>query len=455
MRGFSLHLQSNLFICKGSALDVFDLDWLLSLLDKNDMAYICQKFKLTVTGFQRNLNNAPMNSLGTTIKTAISNGFQKKKRNKNNYLPIEQMVEGIVKDVIIKHPYISKLNFVEFAEHVEFEQDLRKYEIVFITYKLFPEDFIKNYESIVKNSKEGRYIFYGLSEELSKTPLEKIKKVIGTENLHELNVDVIKAFRENCLQLSVDFFSKVEGLVDNEESTFCLLAKAKEDMHIYILVAFLLKEKRYSNEKYKELLQITVLNIKNHNLKQLNLTVLEKEAEVKEIKGRIEKLIDYNSKIEKANKSLVTELNTHKENKSVLTRNVEELTNKNKTLDNILKRNEPLQLVYYRIISENNFIIVTKDVEYFIGTPFESVTLLPSEFKKEIKLNSNHPFKECTIFVTRTSFSSGSEWYQFKLFLERNSLFYEELGQYDISSYIQEIIQYLSRKEILIYADEI
>lgn len=433
---------------------MFDIDWFLSILDKPDMAYICQKFKLTVTGFQRNLNNAPTKSLGNTIKTAINNGFQRKKGNKKDHLPFEEMFADIVKDLMVKHPYFSELSFMEFAIRAELEQDLRKYEIVSIAYLLFPKEFEEHYDTIVINTNEGRYIFYGLSEELSKTAIEKINTIVGANNLYERNIKLLKEFG-NDLQATKGVFAGIRDLMENEESAFRVLAKAEKDIHVFILVAFLLKEKRYNIETYKDLVQSTVLDIQAYELEQLNLTLEEKEVEMKNIESKIQKLVDEKNSLEKENSGLKTRLKTHIDNELVLTGKVEEITNKMTTIENVLHKNEPLQMVYYRIITENNFIVVTKDVDHFIGTPFESVTTLPSEFRKEIKTNTFHPYKEQTVFVTRSSFSNGTEWYQFKQFLEKHHLRYEELGQYEITCYIQEIIQHLSRKEVLIYADEI
>ncbi|MFS0665955.1 hypothetical protein AB1L06_18420 [Bacillus mojavensis] len=450
---------------------MIDVDWFLSLLDKNDMAYICQKFKLTVTGFQRNLSSAPIKLLGNTIKTALNNGFQKKRGKKKDYLPFEEMFLNIAKDLIEKRPNISEFTFLEFAVHVEFEQDLRNFEIISIAYKLFPKEFEKHYDTIVKNTNKGHYIFNGLSQELSRTPLEKICKIVDVKSLHEKNIETLKEFGNIFLQSSEKVFVEIRDLIADEESAFRFLAKTKKNMHVYIMTAFLLKEERYNEEIYKDLIQTTVLNIQAHKLEQLNKTAEEKEAELKNIESkllkltkekeaelknvesRLLKLTEEKTRLEKENSSLVTSLNRQIENENHLLGNIKELTKKVDKLESVLNKNEPLQMVFYRIITENNFIIVTKDVDYFVGTPFESVTILPTKFKKNIRSSSQ--YKEQTVFVTRSSFISATEWYGFKQFLEKHHLSYEELGQYDITFYIQEIIQYLSRKEVLIYADEL
>jgi hypothetical protein len=439
---------------KGRDISVFDIDWFLSILDKPDMAYICQKFKLTVTGFQRNLNNAPTKSLGNTIKTAINNGFQKKKGNKNDHLPFEEMFADIVKDLMVKHPYISELSFMEFAVRAELEQDLRKYEIVSIAYLLFPKEFEEHYDTIVINTNEGRYIFYGLSEELSKTALEKINTIVGANNLYERNIKLLKEFG-NDLQSTKGVFAEIGDLMENEESTLRVLAKAEKDMHVYILVAFLLTNERYKDENYKDLIQTAAYNVQSHKLERLNLTIEEKESELKNIEIKLQLLVDENNRLEKDNTGLLARINTQLETERVLEETVESQKDKLAALENVLHKNEPLQMVFLRIITENNFIIVTKDVTHFVGTPFESVTILPSQFKKEIKTKTRHLYSEQTVFVTRSSFSTGAEWHQFNLFLEKHQLRYEELGQYEITCYIQEIIQHLSRKEVLVYADEI
>lgn len=434
---------------------MFDVDWFLSILDRSDMAYLCQKFRLTVTGFQRNMNNAPIKMLGNTLKTALNNGFQKKKGNKKDHLPFEIMLTDIAKDLTVKYPNLFGISFHEFAVRAELETDLNLYEIISISYHHFPKEFEKNYESIVTNTKEKRYIFYGLSEELSKSPIEKIYKMVRADKLQERNMKLLIEFENDFLQSTEVVLDEIRDLINDEESAFRVLTKADKDITLYVLVAFLLKEERYKDDTYKDLVQTTVLDIQDHKLAQLNLTTEEKDMEMKNIESKLQRLVDDISRLQEENSGLVTRLNTHIEKEKAIMGKVEELTNKISKLENILHKNEPLQMVYYRIITENDFIFITKDVDHFVGTPFESVTISPLEFRKVIKTNATHPYKEQTVFVTRSSFSNGTEWYQFKQFLEKHHLRYEELGQYEITCYIQEIIQHLSRKEVLIYADEI
>jgi len=434
---------------------VIDVDWFLSILDKTDMAYICQKYKLNVTGFQRNLSKAPIKTLGSTIKTAINNGYQKKKGNKKNHLPFEEMFADIVNDLKEKYPYISEIGFLEYASRAELEPDLREYEIVSIAYKIFPNDFEEHYETAVTNTKQGRYIFYGISEELSKTAKEKINNIVGVNNLHERNIKILKEFSNDCLRSSKDIFNGMLDLVDDEEMAFRAFAKSESDIYLFILVAFLIKNERYKDETYKDLVQTAVLDIQNLEQERLTLNIEEMEEETKKTEKELQELIHEKNRLEEKNSDLIYRLNRHIDKEKTLTLKIGELTTKMTTLENVLQKNEPLQMFFYRVITENNFIIVTKDVEHFNGTPFESVTILPSQFRNEIKTSAYNPYKDQIVYVTRSSFMNGTEWYQFKRFLEKHHVSFEELGQYEITFYIQEIIQHLSRKEVLIYADEI
>lgn len=419
------------------------------------MAYICQKFKLTVTGFQRNLSKAPINTLGSTIKTAINNGYLKKKGNKKNYLPFEELLAKIAEDLTEKYSYISELTFIEFAVRTEFEFNLRDFEIISIAYKLFPSEFEKHYEAAVANTKEGRYIFYGISEELSKTPLEKINNILGVNNLQERNIKILKEFGDDLLKSSENVFNGMLDLLDDEESAFRAFAKSENDIHLFILVIFLLRNERYKEEVYKDLFQTAIQNIQSLELERLTKNAEEKEEEAKQIENKFNKLLLEKNNYEEQNSDLIYRLDRYIHKEKNLLLKIDELTTSITKLENVLQKNEPLQLFYYRVITEYDFIIVTKDVEYFNSTPFESVAISPSDFMSEIKKSSSNPNKDQIVFVTRSSFLNGTEWYKFRQFLEKHHISYEELGQYEITFYIQEIIQHLSRKEVLIYADEI
>jgi hypothetical protein len=435
---------------------VFDVDWYLSILDKSDMANICQKFKLNVTGFQRNLNNAPIKTLGNAIKTALNNGFQKKRGNKNDHLPFEDMLADVAKEIKTKYPKISEMMFEEFAIYAELEIDLSIYQIVSILYHQFPEEYKLHYESIVANTKENLYIFHGLSEELSKTPIEKIYKILGANNIDERNIKLLKQFEEDCFQLpNKEIYHRIKELMLNEEAALRVLVISDKDIHVFVSVAFLLENERYKNESYQALIQSAVLAIHKLELERLNQKLEYNEEELTKVECKLQALIEEKEKLEKENSGLMNQLTTLVEKETDSSIAIELLSNQKTILESVLHKNEPLQMVFLRIITENNFTIVTNDVEHFVGTPFESVTILPSQFKKELKTKSHHSYKEQTVFITRSSFSTGTNWYQFKQILEKHELHFEELGQYEITCYIQEIIQYLSRKEVLVYADEI
>ncbi len=429
---------------------MFDIDWFLSILKKEDMEYICRKFKLSVTGFQRNLTRAPISTLGNTIKTALSNGFRKKKGNKNNYLPLDEFMNTIACELIKKYPFIPDFEFLEFAEQAELELVMREYEIVAVSYKYFEIEFKKYYTEVVNNTKNNRYIYHGITKELSKSVLEKINDVIRTSSLKKEYENILKDFYNNIVSIS-----DIGEDPGSEEDALRALLLSNKEAQLNVMVAHLIKNNRYKDEAYKELVEITVFKIKEYYYNCAQSDLKEILEEKKEINGILE-----DKKIENIEfKKLVSELNeklsiSFKNEKDHLIK-ITELEGKIENLTSVLKRNEPLQLFFYRVITENNFILVTKDLNQFIDTPFESVTILPSDFKKNIKSNLKSSQIEDTVFVSRSSFTSGSEWYKFKSFLENNLVNYEELGQYEVTFYIEEIIKYFNRKEVLIYADEI
>lgn len=433
---------------------MFEQEVFLSILDKSDMAYICKKFKLNVTGFQKDMTNAPIKLLGNALKTALNNGMKKKRRNqKGDHLSYEDMLNQIAEEVLDKNSYISELSFEEFIVRMEVCTDIKNYEIFALVQYQYPDAYQENFTKMVGNVKDDRYVFAGLSPELDNTPLEKIYKLINNQSdIHSL----LKNFEKDILESDYkEEYMRIYDLALDEEKTFRLLASSSKNVYLYILVSFLLKEERYKDEKYSPFVEIIISKIHMKRLAEEVKELKKIEREQIEVKNKNNIIEQEQEKLTRVLENLNDEYRYQKEELENVRKYLKEVTDENDRLKKILEKNEPLQMFFLRLISENDFTIVTKDVENFMNTPFEGITTSPSGFLKQLKKGDIKYFQKQTIFVTRVSFSTGREWYQFRQLLDEHQLRYEEIGQYDICSYIKEIIEHLNRKEIFVYADEV
>jgi hypothetical protein len=430
---------------------VLDQEWFVETLTKKDLATVCSKFKVSVQGFQKNLNNAPEHLLLMSIKEALNNGIKKKKKNA---LVFEEILEKIVSEVEGKCPYINNLTFEEFMIRAEMDTNLSTYQIIAVTFIKFPNEY-KNHKLImIDNLKNAQYIFHGLSKELTRPVIEKIEYLIDSRISEDENFHLLKRFQQDVMATDKGNKYKIDK-PKTEEEAFKLLTEVHEKERYLVLVSFLLHNNHYKDVKYKSLLYFALSEIQKYHLQTYK----------EESKKQVERSLGYEEENNHLNDE-IKRINSEYDKIKILLTNTEEQLMDNKQaleitqtkhdkLEKIFKQNEPLQMFFLRLVSENQFLIITKDSEQFIHTPFEGVTISPSDFKKQLRIKPLDTFREQVLFITRVSFQTGKEWIQFKNLLEESQLTYEELGHYEISYYIREIVEYLNRKEILVYADEI
>lgn len=436
---------------------MFDQDWFLTILDREELAHLCKKFKLKVPGFHRSLSNAPKKLLDNTLKIALTNGLKRRKvKNNDDFLPFDDMLIEISKEVNSKCSYISEVTFEEFALRAEMDQNISAYEIIAIMYVHYKDKYDENIEKIKENFKNKQFILNDLSESLNRSNLEKINKILETSILKESYYDVLKEFEDDILLGdSRVAYVRMKKIITDEETVFKYLVTTKQYTQGWILLAFLMNEDRYKNENYATIVQRVLYLIQKEELKETleNLNTIIEEVETLEKEN--EDIKEKYQRIEERREELEKENNSNKQNLKNAEEKVAELEKKKKRLDHVLKQNEPMQLFFFNLVTDNEFMIITKDVDRFLDTPFEHVSVSPSKFKKEIKQHTAKSFISQTLFITRGSFFSGRDWYQYRQFLEKHELKYVEIGEYDISRYIREITEHFNRKEIFVYADEI
>ncbi|GGE57120.1 hypothetical protein [Priestia taiwanensis] len=432
---------------------MLDQEWFIQVLTRKDLAILCNDFKVRVQGFQRSLNNAPVNLLKAAMREALNNGI---KRKKNNALVFEEMLKKIVKEVREKCPYLDKLRFEEFIVRVEVDSNILNYETIAVAIFDYPHEYQNNKEKMIENFRNKMYIFNGLSEELSRPVIEKINFLVEEVNLESECYTLLKKFeRDNLSSQQNNLYKKIHGKVKTEEQTFKLLTEIDKPNQYVVITVFLLHGNNYKEDKYKFLLEFCIKKIQEYYLERCKHKIVKMQGEKLDYER---KNISLNRQIETLNSQYEEKekYNTCIEEKLSVAVNIgKELQQKHNQLEEIIRQNEPLQMFFLRLVTENQFIIITKDYEEFIHTPFEAVTISPLNFKKQLLNNQNHKFKEQIIFVTRVSFRTGRDWFNFKQTLNDNQLVFEEIGHYEIYYYIKEIVEYLNRKEILVYADEV
>ncbi|MFD9626649.1 hypothetical protein [Peribacillus muralis] len=433
-----------------------------------------------------------------TIKSALTNGMKKKKNSRSDHLPIDVLLSAISLEVQKKCPYLNEISFEEFAFRVENDSKISTYEIIIMTYMNYEDQYNEHYEVMVENIKQNEFIFKDLTEYLDRTPIEKITLIMNTEVLKDIHLKILKNYENKILHSDLaGFYTNIYIAEPDEETLIRLLSSSEEDKHIYQLLPFLLQEARYKDDKYAELTKIALLLIYEQELEEEKKVVqglekdinrLEEETQtLKEDKDKVEQLRENDAqeleeekkvvqgletevnrleeetqtlkedkdKVEQLRESVEKELHLVQKNLIATEKKLDIETKKRIKLNYVLTQNEPLNLVFFRLIAEHKFSIITKDKEQLEDTPFESISFQPSVFKKQVKDLSAEPFRNQMLFVTRGSFSTGGDWYNFKQFLNKHGLTYEELGEYNITSYIKEILEYFNQKEILVYADDL
>lgn len=432
---------------------MLDQEWFIEVLTRQELAILCNDFKVRVQGFQRSLSNAPINLLKAAMREALNNGI---KRKKNNALVFEEMLKKIVKEVREKCPYLDRLKFEEFIVRVEVDSNISNYEAIAVTILDYPQEYENHKENILRNFRNKVYIYNGLSPELSRPTIEKIKFLIEEVSFESQYYTLLKKFENDNLNIEQNnLYKEIHGKVNTEEETFKLLTEIDKPNQYVVISIFLLHGNNYKEDRYKFLLEFCIKKIQEYYLERSEHKIVEMKGEKLDYEG---KNISLNRQIETLNIQCEEEkeyIASVEENLSVAVKTNKELQQKHNQLEEIIKQNEPLQMFFLRLVTENQFLIITKDYEQFIHTPFEGVTISPSDFKKQLRNNRNHKFKEQIIFVTRVSFKTGRDWFNFKQILNDNELTFEEIGHYEIFYYIKEIVEYLNRKEILVYADEI
>jgi hypothetical protein len=398
-------------------------------MDQEDMAEVCRKFKIQVPGFQRNMTNAPKQLMENEIKNRWYNALAKKKRKAIKY---EDMLKEIAKDTLQKYDYLQELSFDEFVMKIETDVDIKPYQAVAVLHEKFPELYETKKETMIQNTKARVFVFRGISDTADRPTIEKIHSIVENSLKLETVYQQLLRYETELPEEYQKFKEKING--DEEKLLNTLLITPKEYIAPMIL-AFLLEDDNYKKAEYKYLLKFVENVFESKRAKKLKEELEEALKKIEDLTKRVQELLGIESEIEKLTDQI-----------KFLSNEKYELNKEKEKLYYIVKQQEPIFQYFDRILKNREIMIITDDVDKFIGTPFEEKVIHRKAFLKDKRQKNLEHYREKRLFFTRSSFDT-KEWGQLKIFLENQDLRYYEVGHYDVVSYIEEIIEHLIREE--------
>lgn len=427
-----------------------DKDLLLSVLSREAIVEVCKKFKVRVDGFQKNLDRAQINKLGTSLRTAIlSAELGKKRKGGTTPVSLVEIIDYLYENIITKRPNISEISLEDLIIEVEQNPEFTNYHGLVVFYKQFSEVYDEKKELLKNNLDNEHFIFQGLSK-VNEIPLiDKINGVIYSSFDKTHIRQKLERLKENLEQktpnILTDFTEKLtEG---TEEELFNQLRSTKKENQIGLILVFLLMNNNYQNKKYFPLVLIGLEGM---------YTSLNKE-----IRSNMDRLEEKNKEITKEFDTVTKDLERLRQTEKdylVLEKNYLELREEHNKTEGIKKhiewksnKNEPFLQHFSHLCKENNILIVTNERTHFLGTPLENFLFSYSEFVKDKKRKDLSRIDGKHLIITRVSLKSTSEWLNLTKYLENNEIKYTELSGYSLTAYIDEISTVLNRKEIYSY----
>jgi hypothetical protein len=427
---------------------MIEYEWFLSVLDKEDLVKICNKYKIQPEGFAKRLENAPKIRLGNELKSCLYAALEKKKKRKT--LKFETLLKWIVDEVIVNHQYIKNLSFDTFVLEMETNASIKNYQIIALLKALFSEEYMNFLDNMIENTKNKEYILSGLSSISKRSISEKIRSIINNHRIIDENKKILMEYEKDFLgEFSEEYFKTKEMINGDEELLLNLLIKSNKSIQPYLMLAFLLTRENYKDTKYTELLNKveSVFERKRfeNQLKRCG-----------ELNGQLIGLTNIENRLEKTKRNLTemkNECSKLQETIELSSKEIQNLKAANHILrkENIVteekvRNNEPIINYFSQLIQSKDMLIITSDTEMFKGTPFESKVIDRVRFMDDKKKKNIDSYNGKTLFFTRSSFQTR-EWGRLKTFLETSSFKYIEIGYFDLSSYIGDIMKHLYREE--------
>ncbi|CAM3125610.1 hypothetical protein FITA111629_05160 [Filibacter tadaridae] len=420
---------------------------LVNALSKDELVAVVRRFRIEIHGFQRNFELAPIEMLRSFLIKELKQGLRPKRKGRKN-TTIPEVYELISSSFAQKHPDFEKLSLEEMGLMVEMGLEYSPGAILSLVYTKFPSKYEEYKVKLADNMKEGEPLLNGIFKELT---VDEKMNILREEVLTK--ADLYSRLKEYISQIEEEkgevFYGEVHRKVNHsDEKSFIneLFVTPTNFRHIPML-AFLIEKNRYLEANYSFLLQHVIQSFDDQKLTEVYRTVdgLEEEVDKKEnelceIKGESKRLEDVEEHYGRL-KERYTEVNQDNEAlRASLVR-----------LSEIQKSNEPFLRYFHNLLAKHRAIIVTSDTELFRNMEIMDYVEGVQEFHCHRKGKNTHRYQDKTVLISRTSFVSTSEWMVTKRFFESSNIYYFELSGYDISGYIEQIIENLHKERMRIY----
>ncbi|MFB9859594.1 hypothetical protein ACFFLE_00520 [Salinicoccus siamensis] len=423
---------------------------LVKTLTKAEAATIVQKFDIKVHGFQKNFIRAPEEMLKNFIIKELKAGANPRSNNKRKgkkHTTVQEVFEFISSSFINDHPEVEEMSVEDLALKLEMNYKFSKGAILSVIYTQFPDTYQEHKEVLERNVDEGRSLLESIVKQMSseekmevlreefsdeeyiyerlKTYVEKSKEIIGDKRYEE--------FRQNVnLEGEASFANEVSSTPKSQRQ--------------YPVLAFLMENNRYKDERYKDFLMYVErwFESKKDEDNSYALSVMEEEAEsFRKQSDEKQKKLDQLCTVNEKNDELTSFLQEkEKENQELRDRIID--------LSNCQSINKPFIDYFQSLLRRRGAVIVTNDRELFTGTELIDYVESLETFHQHKRMKDVARYKNKMVLISRAAFSTSAEWLVTKRYLENNGIHYYELSGYDLSEYLNQVVDYLHRERVRI-----
>lgn len=424
-----------------------EIKLLASVYTKDEIVSIVNEFGIKVNGFQINFERAPIETLRAYLIKELKLGLAPKRKGRK-YSTIPDVYNFISSSFIRENPIANELSMEELGVKAEMDLIYSRGVLLSLLYTNFPFEFDKYKEQLFNNVVQEEPVLKGI---IKKTTVEEKMQFVKDRILsREMLYDLLREYISQVeTKRGIDFYKEIHYKVNrnNQESFVEELFLTPQYLHHILMLAFIVEENRYLDEKYSYLLQYVIRSFNEQKKLEMDKVISEIEEETRRMKN------EYNL-LNGENESLKTEIEKHIDYQG----KYEALNLENSYLNDNLtqlkiqkKTTEPFLRHFKYLLEKHQVIIVTSDIELFYNTEFQDNIEDVTNFNRQRKEKSMQKYKGKILFISRTSFSSTTEWLVAKRSLEKNNLLYHEIIGYEMDDYIKQTIEILNGEGKRVY----
>ncbi|QHT45572.1 hypothetical protein M662_03265 [Bacillus sp. SB49] len=421
---------------------------LVKALTKAEAATIVQKFNIKVHGFQKNFSRAPEEMLKNFIIKELKAGAKPKANNKRKgkkYTTVQEVFKFISASFINDHPEVEEMSVEDLALKLEMDYKFSKGAILSVIYTQFPDTYQEHKEVLERNVEEGKSLLDGIVKQMSSE--EKMEMLREEFSQEEYIYERLKTYVEKSKEIIGDKrYEEFKQSVNREgEASFANeVSSTPKSQRQYPVLAFLMENNRYKDERYKDFLMYVErwFESKKDEDNGFALSVMEEEAEsFRKQSDEMQKELDQLCSVDEKNDDLTFFLQEkEKENQELRDRLID--------LSDCQSINKPFIDYFQRLLRSRGAVIVTNDRELFTGTELIGYVESLETFHQHKRMKDVARYKNKLVLISRAAFSTSAKWLVTKRYLENNGIHYYELSGYDLSEYLNQIVDYLHRERV-------